>query len=49
MDMSEVILNLVPREKRGGGVKPSAVQKIRLKNYSVLFLEVRFGGGVLKR
>jgi hypothetical protein len=46
MDISEVILNLVPRKK--GGVRTSAVQEIRLQNYSVLFMELCFfwGGGV---
>jgi hypothetical protein len=32
MDMSEVILNLVPRKQRGGG-RTSAVEEISLQNY----------------
>jgi hypothetical protein len=36
MGMSEVILNLVPKKKRGG--RTSAVEEIRLQNYSVLEL-----------
>jgi hypothetical protein len=40
MGMSEEILNLVPRKKTRGG-RSSAVEEIRLQNYSVLEL----GGG----
>jgi hypothetical protein len=36
MGMSEVILNLVPRKKKKRAVRTSAVEKIRLQNYSVL-------------
>jgi hypothetical protein len=39
MGMSEVILNLVARKKKRGG-RTSAVEEIRLQNYSVL----KFGG-----
>jgi hypothetical protein len=48
MAKSEMILNLVPRKKKGGR-RTSAVEEIRLQNYSVLFLELRLGGGVAKR
>jgi hypothetical protein len=38
MEMSEVILHLVPRKKKHNGVRTSAVLEIRLQNYSLLFL-----------
>jgi hypothetical protein len=44
-----VILNLVPRKKKGGGVRTSAVQEVRLQNYTVLFLELGLGGGVVPK
>jgi hypothetical protein len=44
MGTSEVILNLVPRKRKRGG-RTSAVEEIRLQNYSVLELA---GGEYLK-
>jgi hypothetical protein len=32
-EMSEVILNLVPRRKKNKGVRTSAIQEIKLQNY----------------
>jgi hypothetical protein len=42
MDMSEIILNPVPKKKKkiknNNGVRTSAVQESRLQNYLLLFL-----------
>jgi hypothetical protein len=45
MGMSEVILNMVPRKQKRGE-RTSAVEEIRLQNYSVL--ELAGGGEYLK-
>jgi hypothetical protein len=47
--MSELILNLVPKEKTHNGVRTSAVQEIWLQNYLLLFLRyTRCGGGAVE-
>jgi hypothetical protein len=44
MDMSEVILNLFPRKKRGSN-KNFCSTRDQVPNYSMLFLELGFVGG----
>jgi hypothetical protein len=49
MDMSEMILNLVPRKRKHNGLRTSAVKEMRLQNYSLLFFRTMGLFGVAGR